>query len=69
MKVGDLCRWHDSASKVFKTGIIIERWGPGDDGYDLDNLFMSKIPRFTYIVLWNSGKITECSAWQLFGAE
>ncbi len=54
MKVGDLVRWHDSASKVFKTGIIVER-RRGKHVAD---------PRF--FVLWNSGKITECSAWQLF---
>ena len=54
MNVGDLCRWHDSASKKFKTGIIIERRrGPALAQY------------FTFFVLWNSGKITECSPWQL----
>lgn len=58
MKVGDLVRWHDSASRRFKAGIIVERHER--KGEYSSALFL------TYLVLWNSGKLTKCSPWQLF---
>ena len=56
--IGDLVRFHDSASKKRTIGVVT--------GQRLDRVDRG-VPLFS--VLWASGLISEHSAWQLFKVE
>ena len=56
--IGDLVRFHDSASKKRTIGVVT--------GKRLDRVDRG-VPLFS--VLWASGLISEHSAWQLFKVE
>ena len=56
MKVGDMVKWHDSAAKKFRNGIIVEI-----------KPFLARFAgdRFIYHVLWGNGIICPHKAWEL----
>ena len=57
--IGDLVRFHDSASKKRTIGVVT--------GQRLDRVDRGVVPLFS--VLWASGLISEHSAWQLLKVE
>ena len=60
LKVGDLVRFHDSLSRKRKSGIIVEAFSGFTDDRPQGQ---------SYTILWNSGKLSKHSRWELFKLE